>query len=185
MMKAAVQSRRHARSLGLADKGFGVVTLHRPSNVDDAQQLGKMVNVVIDAAARLPVVFPVHPRTRKMLEASGLLRRLAEAPGVRITEPLGYTDFMSLVFDCRYALTDSGGIQEETTYLGIPCLTLRENTERPITVTQGTNRLVRAETVQENLETILAGKWPKGTVPPLWDGKTAARVARSLKAAAG
>ena len=112
------------------------------------------------------------------------LARLAEAPGVKATEPLGYTDFMSLVFDCRYVLTDSGGIQEETTYLGIPCLTLRENTERPITVTQGTNRLVRAETVQENLEAILAGKWPKGTVPPLWDGKTAARVARSLKAAA-
>jgi UDP-N-acetylglucosamine 2-epimerase (non-hydrolysing) len=103
---------------------------------------------------------------------------------VRITEPLGYTDFMSLIFDCRYVLTDSGGIQEETTYLGIPCLTLRENTERPVTVTQGTNRLVRAETVQPQLETILAGKWPKGSVPPLWDGKTAGRVARSLKTAA-
>lgn len=184
MMKATVQSRRHARSLGLAAKGFGVVTLHRPSNVDDAEQLEKMVKVVIDAGRRLPVVFPVHPRTRKMLEASGLLKRLAEAPGVIITEPMGYTDFMSLIFDCRYALTDSGGIQEETTYLGIPCLTLRENTERPITVIQGTNRLVRPETVQQHLETILAGKWPKGTVPPLWDGKTASRVARSLKAAA-
>jgi UDP-N-acetylglucosamine 2-epimerase (non-hydrolysing) len=184
MMRASVESRHQARTLGLERGKFGVVTLHRPSNVDDAEQLGKMVKVVTDAAVRLPVVFPVHPRTRKMLEASGMLERLTRAPGVKATEPLGYTDFMSLVFDCRYVLTDSGGIQEETTYLGIPCLTLRENTERPVTVKQGTNRLVRAENVQENLETILAGKWPKGSVPPLWDGKTAGRVARSLKAAA-
>jgi len=184
MMRASIQSRHHARALGLERGQFGVVTLHRPSNVDDAEQLAKVVNVVIAAAARLPIVFPVHPRTRKMLEASGLLARLTQAPGVKATEPLGYTDFMSLIFDCRYVLTDSGGIQEETTYLGIPCLTLRENTERPITVTQGTNRLVRAETVQRQIEAILAGKSPKGTVPPLWDGKTAGRIARSLRVAA-
>ena len=183
MMRTHIESRRHARALGLERGKFGVVTLHRPSNVDDAAQLAKMVQVVIDAAARLPVVFPVHPRTKKMLEATGLMKRLADAPGVRATEPLGYTDFMSLVFDCRYVLTDSGGIQEETTYLGIPCLTLRENTERPVTVKQGTNRLVRAETVQPQLQTLLSGQWSKGSVPPLWDGKTAGRVARSLRAA--
>ena len=118
-----------------------------------------------------------------MLEASGFLGKLSGVPGVVLTNPLAYTDFMSLVFDCRYVLTDSGGIQEETTYLGIPCLTLRENTERPVTVKQGTNQLVSPETVQQHLDTILTGEWRKGSVPPLWDGKTAARVVKSLKAA--
>lgn len=143
-----------------------------------------MVELIVAAAGALPVVFPVHPRTRQRLEAAGLLDRLNRAPGVKLTEPLGYTDFMSLVFDCRYVLTDSGGIQEETTYLGIPCFTLRENTERPITVTQGTNRLVRPETTLSQIRSNLSGASPKRTVPPLWDGRTAARVVRSLKGAA-
>jgi len=184
MMKSAIQACQYPRRLGLESHGFGVVTLHRPSNVDDAKRLAELVRVILAAAQKLPVVFPVHPRTRQRLEASGLWKRLAEARGVTLTEPLGYTDFMSLVFECRYVLTDSGGIQEETTYLGIPCLTLRENSERPITIKQGTNRLVRPETVLEYLEAALTGAWPKGTRPALWDGKVALRVAQSLRAVA-
>ncbi|MGB5082777.1 MAG: UDP-N-acetylglucosamine 2-epimerase (non-hydrolyzing) [Burkholderiales bacterium] len=184
MMRSAIEARRCAGRLGLEPRAYGVVTLHRPSNVDDAGQLGRMVELIVAAAGALPVVFPVHPRTRQRLEAAGLLDRLNRAPGVKLTEPLGYTDFMSLVFDCRYVLTDSGGIQEETTYLGIPCFTLRENTERPITVTQGTNRLVRPETTLSQIRSNLSGASPKRTVPPLWDGRTAARVVRSLKGAA-
>jgi len=184
MMRAAIESRRCAMRLGLERRGYGVVTLHRPSNVDDPVQLARMADLVAAAAEVSPVVFPVHPRTRQRLEAAGLLPRLNDVRGLKLTEPLGYTDFMSLVFDCRYALTDSGGIQEETTYLGIPCFTLRENTERPITVTQGTNRLVRADTALSHIRSVFSGSAPKRTVPPLWDGATAARVVRSLKSAA-
>ena len=184
MMKPFIQSRQYARYLGLESRGYGIVTLHRPSNVDNAERLEQLVQVILDAAKSLPVVFSVHPRTRQRLETSGLLKPLTEAQGVILSDPLGYTDFMSLVFECRYVLTDSGGIQEETTYLGIPCLTLRENTERPITVTQGTNRLVRPETTLAHLERIFAGAWPTGSVPTLWDGKTALRIAQSLKAVA-
>ena len=184
MMRPAIESRRCARRLGLEAKHYGIVTIHRPSNVDDAEQLGKLARVILDAARHLPVVFPVHPRTRQRLEAAGLWKTLAEGKGVTLTEPLGYTDFMSLVFECRYVLTDSGGIQEETTYLGVPCLTLRENTERPITITQGTNRLVRPETTLSQLQAALTQTSRDRKAPPFWDGATAGRVVRSLKAAA-
>lgn len=141
------------------------------------------MRVIIEAAKGLPVVFPVHPRTRQRLEASGLWKTLIGGKGVMLTEPLGYTDFMSLVFECRYVPTDSGRIREETTYLGIPCLTLRENTERPITVSLGTNRLVRPETALSQLQAALARTASGRTAPPLWDGATARRVVSSLKGA--
>jgi UDP-N-acetylglucosamine 2-epimerase (non-hydrolysing) len=129
----------------------------------------------------LPLVFAVHPRTRKKLEEFGLWTRMQSAPGLRLTEPLGYVEFMALASSARAAITDSGGIQEESTYLGIPCLTLRENTERPITVSQGSNRLVPPHLLAANIDTVLQGRWPKGSRPDGWDGRTAARCVEALK----
>jgi UDP-N-acetylglucosamine 2-epimerase (non-hydrolysing) len=181
MMRPAIEARQHHAKLKLERNGFGVVTLHRPSNVDDPAWLKLLVDMLMAAARSLPVVFPVHPRTRRRLEETKLLAPLQKAKGVVLTEPLGYTDFMSLVFGCRYVLTDSGGVQEETTYLGIPCITLRDNTERPVTVTLGTNELATLEDVERLVARAVAGQWKKGRIPDLWDGRTAGRVAASLR----
>jgi UDP-N-acetylglucosamine 2-epimerase (non-hydrolysing) len=167
--------------MGVKNGEYGVVTLHRPSNVDDAAQLGAIVAKLVDLSRRLPLVFPVHPRTRQRLKDSGLARTLEATPAIKVTEPLSYIEFMSLVVDCRLALTDSGGVQEETSYLGIPCLTLRENTERPITVTLGTNRLVSVASLEAEVQRVLAGPLRSSCAIPLWDGKTAGRVVASLK----
>jgi UDP-N-acetylglucosamine 2-epimerase (non-hydrolysing) len=126
-------------------------------------------------------VFPVHPRTRKNLEAFGLWPELAQAPGLTVVEPLGYVNFMNLVCGARLTITDSGGVQEETTYLGIPCLTLRTTTERPITITQGSNRLVTVEALAHTVDDILAGRWQHGRKPALWDGRTASRVVADIR----
>lgn len=184
MMRSAIDRSRMRESLGLAPRGYAVITLHRPSNVDDPQRLAEMVGLLLKLGQRLPLVFPMHPRTRVRLEAGDLLVALEGGEGIRLLEPVGYVDFMNLVKGSAYALTDSGGIQEETTYLGIPCLTLRENTERPITVSQGTNRLVRLDTVEAAVDSVRAGRWPKGAIPALWDGQAASRAVASLKAAA-
>jgi UDP-N-acetylglucosamine 2-epimerase (non-hydrolysing) len=153
------------------------VTLHRPSNVDDPDTLRGVLEVLTRLAERLPVLFPVHPRTRKMLEKLGP-SRLPEP--LRLVDPVGYLDFLSLESGARLLLTDSGGIQEETTILSVPCLTLRDNTERPITVTEGTNQIVGSdpETVWRAAQKILTTPMPAVAAPEFWDGQTAQRIVR-------
>jgi len=160
---------------------YGIVTLHRPVNVDGPDSLALLVDQLCSVAARIPLIFPVHPRTRKNLAAFGLLSKLATHPGIELLEPVNYVNFMALTQKSALVITDSGGIQEETTYLGIPCLTVRETTERPITMSQGTNRLVEPVALVDAVASVLRGHWPHGQCPELWDGNTAARVAESLK----
>lgn len=178
MLREEIERQAAYKQFSLIPGEYGVVTLHRPSNVDDARKLEQVISILGDISKEIDVIFPVHPRTRKSLEQRKLLHG---NPRLRILEPLSYIPFMSLVFHARFVLTDSGGIQEETTYLGIPCLTLRDNTERPITVTQGTNRLCNLGNVFSMAGDILRGKVRTGTVPDLWDGHTAGRVVADIK----
>jgi UDP-N-acetylglucosamine 2-epimerase (non-hydrolysing) len=165
--------------LGLAPGGYAVCTLHRPANVDDPAVLGGLVEALGNVSRSLPVLFPVHPRTRKALEGPALSRKLAEFRDIRLVEPMGYLDFLSVTSQAKLILTDSGGLQEESTALGVPCLTLRENTERPVTVTVGTNLLVGTDprAIQDAAADVLAGRAKKGRVPDLWDGRAAHRTA--------
>ena len=155
---------------------YGLVTLHRPSNVDDPATLASIMAALDEIGRDLPLVFPMHPRTRQRLE--GLRIGVNEAR-VQITEPLGYLDFLALQRHAALVITDSGGVQEETTYLGVPCLTMRENTERPVTVTVGTNALVggNLDCLCEEVQRVLRGQGKRGAVPPLWDGRAGARIA--------
>lgn len=171
--------------LGLRAEGYGVVTLHRPSNVDERPTFASILDAVLTVSERLPVIFPVHPRTRAKIEEFGFAETIASS-GIRLIEPLGYLDFMRLYSGARLVMTDSGGLQEETTVLGIPCLTLRHNTERPITIDQGTNVLVGtdSEKVIAAATDVLNGPVLTGqkNTPPLWDGKTAGRICDVLAA---
>jgi UDP-N-acetylglucosamine 2-epimerase (non-hydrolysing) len=164
-------------TFNLAEKQYFVLTLHRPANVDAEQQLKNMLQAIVDSSNSLPIVFPVHPRTAKMLQNLGV-----NASNLHFIEPLGYLEFNYLVKNAKAVITDSGGITEETTVMGIPCLTLRNNTERPETIDLGTNELIGTDpkNVAPAMQKLFAGEWKKGGIPPLWDGKTAERIVRHL-----
>ena len=169
--------------LGLDAGEYALLTLHRPSNVDDPVALQRIFAALEEIQKSNPVVFPAHPRTVSRLQAFGLLERVEEMPGFRLLEPLGYLEFLRLMMDARVVLTDSGGIQEETTALGVPCITLRENTERPITLEVGTNVLVGTEPgkIYQAFEQVINGKAKRGERPPLWDGHAAERIVGILE----
>ena len=165
-------------NLDLKRHGYCVVTLHRPSNVDTPEALANVLKVLARAQEKMPVIFPIHPRTRKNLESFGLQGKFDKMDNARLVEPLGYLEFMCLMASARVVLTDSGGIQEETTILQVPCITLRENTERPITCTMGTNRLAGTDSskILEIFDEVMASPEMPAKVPPLWDGKAAERI---------
>jgi len=179
----------HARGLqvpekmGLPPGGYAVLTLHRASNVDDRSILEGLLGAIERIQQQLPLVFPIHPRTRKQIDAFGFGGRVEAMKNVKLCEPLGYLEFLGLTSQAKLVLTDSGGLQEETTALGIPCLTLRENTERPVTVTEGTNTVVGTDpaTIVREAEAALAGKGKAGRTPKLWDGKAGERIAEVIR----
>jgi UDP-N-acetylglucosamine 2-epimerase (non-hydrolysing) len=175
----AVEEQREWAALGLQAKSYGLVTLHRPSNVDRPEVFSRLVSGLEEIAARIPLLFPVHPRTRARLRDAGL----CEGSSIRLLEPLGYIEFVSLLSGARIVLTDSGGLQEESTYLNVPCLTLRDNTERPVTITHGTNRLggSRPENLAATAFATLSRRPAASGGPPLWDGRAAERIANILR----
>jgi UDP-N-acetylglucosamine 2-epimerase (non-hydrolysing) len=182
--RAVAASRPVVRDLGLTPKAYAVATLHRPSNVDTIEAARNTIAALEAVAARLPLVAPLHPRTVGKLASFGLLDRLRASDRITVAEPFGYLDFLCLLDQARLVFTDSGGIQEETTALGVPCLTFRDSTERPITVTEGTNRLIgaRADAVPDAVAAVLDGD-VTGRVPEGWDGHAAERIVAVLAAA--
>jgi len=165
--------------LGLSPGGYAVLTLHRPSNVDDPEVLGGLLAAVKEIQRKIPVVFPVHPRTRARIDSLGFSDRIADMQALHVCVPLGYLEFLGLTSQALLVLTDSGGLQEETTALGVPCLTLRENTERPVTVTEGTNTVVGIDPakIRAAADDVLEGRGKQGRIPALWDGKASERIA--------
>lgn len=173
-----VQASTVLKDMGLGEGGHVLVTIHRPATVDHAGELAKLTELLAFVAQDRNVVFPVHPRTTAKLRETGLMERLEALPGLRMTGPLDYFNFQKLVASSAFVITDSGGIQEETTYRRIPCLTLRPNTERPITITMGSNRLIDLDlgALRTAIAAIVDGTAPRGNVPPLWDGHATERV---------
>jgi len=164
--------------LNLKENHFVLVTLHRPSNVDEPQAFTRILDAFEEIQKHLPIVFPIHPRAQKNLERFGLGERIKKMKNLKLLPPMGYLDFINLEMNCKFVITDSGGLQEETTYLGKPCLTVRENTERPVTAEKGTNEIVGTDTqkIISSAEKILANQWKKGQIPEYWDGRAAERI---------
>lgn len=168
------------KKLSLVEKDFILVTLHRPANVDTEDDLKGLFDMLNRISEKKKIVFPIHPRTKNNLKKYGLERIVS--PNISLTDPLGYIEFVSLIKNSRMIVTDSGGIQEESTYLQVPCITVRDNTERPVTVTMGTNRLIGTDTreVEKAAEEVLSGKIKQGKIPELWDGHAAERICKII-----
>lgn len=175
------------KALEVNGHDYTLVTLHRPSNVDERENLAKILDIFKNILNYGKVIFPIHPRTRKRIEEFGLTSQFNEVRGLMLTDPLGYLDFLNLMMDATVVLTDSGGIQEETTYLNVPCITLRENTERPVTIDTGTNVLagLNGEKIIALVGDCYGGKWKKSALPRLWDGMAAERIAEILLRTSG
>ena len=173
--------------LSVSHRNYVLVTMHRPSNVDTRESLLLVVETVRRLSELMPVVMPMHPRTKVRLEAFGMLEQMEAEAGVLITEPLGYLEFLRLMDLAAAIVTDSGGVQEESTYLRVPCITLRENTERPVTIELGTNELLELNPgrILDRVKSIISEESPKGEIPPLWDGKAAVRIAEALEKICG
>ena len=169
-----------AERYGLNERRYVLVTLHRPSNVDCEKSLTSIMETLSDLSERMDVIFPLHPRTRNQMVLYDILEKAKQSPRLIITDPMNYLDTICLVDKARFVITDSGGLQEETTYLKIPCLTVRPNTERPITVTEGSNKLTSLATIKSDIECILNGHLRKCKTPDLWDGNTGKRIISEL-----
>jgi len=170
------------KDIGIKKHSYALITLHRPSNVDDKENLEIILDAFSEIAEKIPLVFPIHPRTRKQLAVFGLEEKANAIANLKLIEPIGYLDFLKLEKYAKFVLTDSGGIQEETTVFKVSCLTLRENTERPITIELGTNQLVELnkDAIVQKVNDILEGNCKMGSIPPLWDGHTAERVVQVM-----
>ncbi len=168
---------------GLIPGGYGVVTLHRPANVDEKESLTQLIAVFAEVSRQLPLIFPIHPRTRARIESFGLNGQLEASPNIRLSPPLGYLDFLALTSQAKVVVTDSGGLQEESTVLGVPCLTMRSNTERPTTVTVGTSTLIGSDfaMLRKEFDKVLTGTYKSGHIPEFWDGHTAGRIVAAIR----
>lgn len=180
MLKEEILELEIYKNLNLEPKNYIVVTFHRPSNVDLKSKLEEILTQLEKVSKDIKIVFPIHPRTEKNLKSFNLFNRLLEIENIEVIEPQSYLNFMNLVINSKAILTDSGGIQEESTYLKLPCLTLRDNTERPVTVWEGTNSLIKPHQIKEYMDRILNGSYKEGKIPLLWDGESAKRIVKEI-----